>query len=75
MNADVPAFIERPEIADVYEDPGEAILKARSLPCVCPQQECGARAVTTDYSVARRLVIERVTCDRCPRTWTRVNCR
>lgn len=63
------------EIAGAYVDVGEEILTARRLPCICPCQHKGAMAATVDYSTARRIVIERVACERCARTWKRVNCR
>ena len=63
------------EIAGPYVDVGEAILSARRLPCICPRQHEGATGAAIDYATSRRVVIERVACERCPRTWTRVNCR
>ncbi len=69
-----PAFVRRPEIAAPFVDVGEAIIGRRKIPCICPEQERGACGRTLDYSTIRGQVVEQVACDRCCRTWTRVNC-
>lgn len=61
------------EVAAPYDDVGERILTSRKVPCICPLQAHGACGRTVDYSTARGIVVERVACNRCPRTWTRVN--
>lgn len=62
-----------------------AILGARRVPCICPQQHDtagprggvrdGAKARCLSFTESRGVTIERVGCERCPRTWTRVNAR
>lgn len=73
--AGVSLVSAKPEIAGAYVDVGEAILTARRLPCICPKQHEGAKGATIEYSTSRRIVTEHVACERCPRTWKRVNCR
>lgn len=72
--ADPPAFVQRPQVAAEMIDPGEQILTRRKVPCICPEQGRGACGRTIAYSNASGRVREQVHCDRCPRTWTRVNC-
>lgn len=67
--------MSRGKTAATHVDVADAILGQRRLPCICPRQHEGARAVTVGYSTHRGLVTERVQCERCPRTWRRANCR
>lgn len=69
-----PDFVQRPEVASAMIDPGELIIARRKVPCICPEQSRGACGRTDSYSSISGRIRERVACDRCPRTWTRVNC-
>lgn len=66
---------EKSAVAAPYVDVGETIQAKRRLPCICPQQHHDGMARTVAYSTCRGNVIERVKCESCPRTWTRVNVR
>ena len=69
-----PAFVKRPEVAAPFADVDEAMLGRRQIPCICPEQAHGACGRTLSYSTIHGQVVERVECDTCCRTWTRVNC-
>ncbi|SOR29825.1 conserved protein of unknown function [Methylorubrum extorquens] len=62
-------------VAGAHVDVGETILAKRRLPCICPQRHKDGTARTVSYSTCRGMVIERVKCENCPRTWKRVNVR
>jgi hypothetical protein len=68
-----PAFVASPDVASPLVNVGEAVLIRRAVPCICPQQEDGACGRTVGYSTGRGLVVEQIACDRCPRSWTRIN--
>ena len=68
-----PSFVQRPEVAAAYEYVEAEKITARKVPCICPEQDRGACGRTISYSTSRGHLRERVACDRCPRTWTRVN--
>ena len=53
----------------------ETILAARPIPCICPRQHEKAPpiGVTIAIHIARAIEIERVRCNGCARTWTRIN--
>lgn len=55
----------------------DEILGQRRVPCICPRQHDRdeACARTLSYSTARGVLVERVACERCPRTWTRISAR
>ena len=72
--ADQPDFVQRPDLAAPMTDVGEQIIARRKVPCICPEQHHGACGRTVEYSNSSGRVRERVECDRCCRTWTRVNC-
>jgi hypothetical protein len=65
-----------PIIAD--SDLIELALRDRAVPCICGRQHDDAMVEpatsTLDYATDRDMVVERVTCRRCDRTWSRVNC-
>ncbi len=66
---------EKSAVAAPYVDVGEKILAKRRLPCICQRQHADGMARTVGYSTCRGIVTERVKCEGCPRTWTRVNVR
>lgn len=63
------------KVAGAHVDVGETIIAKRRLPCICERQHEDGMARTVGYSTCRGMVTERVKCDGCPRTWTRVNVR
>ncbi|TFZ59333.1 hypothetical protein E4V01_07750 [Methylorubrum sp. Q1] len=63
------------KVAGAHVDVGEMIIAKRRLPCICEQQHEDGMARTVGYSTCRGIVMERVKCEGCPRTWTRVNVR
>ncbi|SFG92731.1 hypothetical protein [Methylobacterium gossipiicola] len=69
-----PDFVRRPALAGALIDAGEEILARRRVPCLCPEQVRGACGRTTGYATTGGRIRERVACERCPRTWTRINC-
>lgn len=69
-----PDFVLRPALASALVDPGEQILARRRVPCLCPDQAIGACGRTVGYATTGGRIRKRVVCERCPRTWTRVNC-
>jgi len=69
-----PDFVQRPELASALIDAREQILARRRVPCLCPEQVRGACGRAVGYAKTGGQVREQVACERCPRTWTRVNC-
>lgn len=59
--------------ADVQHE----LLVKRRVPCICPRQfeDCPPIGVPLRASISREMVVERIECSSCDRTWTRINTR